>query len=300
MDLDQLSVPLKKGTQIKGKWNHQTYIIDRKLGQGARGTTYLAFHNHKRMALKISKDPSVVSKESYILKQINKVQGMKLGPYLFDVDDCLFNDGTNYAFYTMEWVQGDSVHQLLKNKFPFNLSNIAKQLLEQLHELHKLGYVYGDLKLENILLESTSQNVSLVDVGGVTKFGRSVREYSPVYDRGYWKKGSRKSEESYDLFSLAICLLQLANSGLFDSAVKRKDLAHYFSRSTIPKPFLTLLKQVTEGKYTRANQVIVAWEQAERRLKTHRHVENVSGRFKEIGILSTFVGVNGLLLWLLL
>src|SRR5699024_7897336 len=45
------------------------------------------------------------------------------------------------------------------------------------------------------------------DVGGMTKIGRSVKEYTNFYDRAYWRLGKRLAEPSYDLFAVAMVLL---------------------------------------------------------------------------------------------
>jgi len=49
----------------------------------------------------------------------------------------------------------------------------------------------------------------LVDFGGVTPFGRGVKEYTEWYDRAWWGRGSRMAEEDYDVFALAMLAIAL-------------------------------------------------------------------------------------------
>jgi serine/threonine-protein kinase len=50
----------------------------------------------------------------------------------------------------------------------------------------------------------------LVDFGGVTQKGRSVKQFTEIYDRGYWGSGSRIADEAYDLFAFAVLIMQLS------------------------------------------------------------------------------------------
>ena len=49
----------------------------------------------------------------------------------------------------------------------------------------------------------------LVDYGGATAFGKGVRQFTEIYDRGYWNAGSRTADAGYDLFSFAVLCIQL-------------------------------------------------------------------------------------------
>ena len=73
-------------------------------------------------------------------------------------------------------------------KLEYKLSNesildIGKAVLFNLEATHKAGYVYNDLKQDNLLLDFSSNNlesVHLVDFGHVTKFmGRKSQHIKP-------------------------------------------------------------------------------------------------------------------------
>ena len=193
------------GSQIIGKWDRQRYTITRLLGKGAVGAVYLVKRDDGHLiALKISDQIASISSEINVLKKLTKVQGTSPGPSLFDVDDWISPTGENYPFYTMEYVKGERLDQFIQRRGMDWISLLFAQLLSELAKLHQAGFVLGDLKLENLIVTSDPIRLRFIDVGGVTLFGRSVKEYTEFYDRGYWQCGDRKAEPKYDLFSLAM------------------------------------------------------------------------------------------------
>src|SRR5699024_10111412 len=165
---------LNPGTTIQGKWYHQTYIVKRKLGSGAIGSVYLCEHNGRKKALKISDNSASMTVEVNVLKSLAKVQGNPLGPWLFDVDDWIGPDRSTYTFYVMEYLQGESLGSFIKRYGEEWIGVFMLQLLDDLERLHQSGWVFGDLKTENILVVSPPARIRLVDVGGTTRHGRAV------------------------------------------------------------------------------------------------------------------------------
>ncbi|WP_017187479.1 serine/threonine protein kinase [Alkalibacillus haloalkaliphilus] len=246
------TVSLYKGDRIQGVWNHKQYRIERLLGEGARGSTYLASINQNLVALKISKDPAVITSESNVLRKFRKAQGVKLGPSLLDVDDGYIRQGEKYSFYVMEYVQGRILSEHFSSIGLKRLGQITSELLKALHQLHLLGFVFGDLKPDNIIIEQQTKQVRLVDVGGVTQVGRGIREYTTFYDRGYWRLGSRKADPQYDLFSLAICMIQADPSNHLKVASQNRDVLKVLAASQMVTPFQPVVKKALLGKHANA------------------------------------------------
>src|SRR5690606_7810542 len=82
-------------------------------------------------------------------------------------------------------------------------------LFRSLTRLHQSGWIFGDLKLDNLIVMTNPPRLRWVDVGGTTQKGRAIKEYTEFYDRGYWQLGTRRAEESYDLFALTMVFLHL-------------------------------------------------------------------------------------------
>lgn len=202
-------INLRPGSRIVGKWQKNVYTIIRKLGSGMVGSVYLCKRHGTYAALKISRQSLSMTKEVNVLRAINKAQDIYLGPYLFDVDDWIKNENESYSFYVMEYIKGERFTTFMRKQNPEWIGVAVIQLLNQLCNLHKLGWVFGDLKADNLIVEQKSKKVRFIDVGGTTKVGRSVKEYTEFYDRGYWGLGSRKAEPSYDLFALVMVFLTI-------------------------------------------------------------------------------------------
>lgn len=203
------------GTRLIGKWNKQSYTIVRLLGEGATGAVYLAQATGGLVAVKVGLDNMAITTEVNVLRQFSKQNNVTLGPELLDVDDVVFSQ-QSYPFYAMEYVHGQPFIAFIQGKGPEWLGLLMMQLLADLEKLHHEGWVFGDLKPDNLLITGPPNKVRWLDVGGTTLLGRSIKEYTEFYDRGYWNLGSRKAEPEYDLFSVAMIMINGAYPRRFD------------------------------------------------------------------------------------
>lgn len=251
-------VLVKRGTVIEGKWHRNRYKIIRMLGSGTVGTVYLCSHKGQFVALKISEQSMSMTAEVQVLKTLGnlKVQDSRLGPYLMDVDDWLLANGKTLSFYVMEYIKGESLQTFIHKNGTSWITVLLFQLLEQLELIHRSGYVFGDLKSENIIVTNHPPTIRLIDVGGTTKIGRSVKEYTNFYDRAYWRLGTRLAEPSYDLFAVAMVILAVFYPKKF-TRVKHNNV--YIKRKLLQikslEPYAPVLLKAIEGKYTSAKQM---------------------------------------------
>src|SRR5690625_3604464 len=109
----------------------------------------------------------------------------------------------------MEYIKWEHINEYIFKNGPEWVGVFVIQILDQLEKLHASGWVFGDLKNENLLIEHQLQFARFIDVGGTTKIGKSIREYSEFYDRAYWGLGERLAEPSYDLFALVMVFLNV-------------------------------------------------------------------------------------------
>ncbi|PKR77515.1 serine/threonine protein kinase [Halalkalibacillus sediminis] len=297
------TVHLSKKQVIVGKWHKQKYEIIQKLGEGSRGSIYLAKYNRGTVALKISAESSVVTAEVNVLKKLNNVQGVQLGPLLLDVDDMQLRPHESYSFYVMEYIDGVPVRQWLDSKGFGQIGIIGSQLLFQLYHLHLQGYVFGDLKLDNMLVERSTGKLRLLDMGGVTQKGRLVREYTSQYDRGYWGKGSRKAEESYDLFAFVVCMLHL-DSSLTIEKRKNQDISYWVQQSRRLRIFHKVFENAVNGKYSNAKEMKVDFDNAIKNQASKSRKKSPSKKVdrpnhNELWTLSSIISVHVLILYYL-
>lgn len=245
------SSEIRPGITIKGKWHQNNYLIKKKLGEGAIGSVYLCEANGKENALKISDNRSSMTVEVNVLKSLGKVQGNRLGPSLLDVDDWISPFGTNYTFYVMEYLQGEPLPSFIQRNGSEWLGVFMLQLLDDLERLHASGWVFGDLKTENLLVLHAPPRVRWIDVGGTTQIGRAIKEYTEFYDRGYWKMGSRKAEPSYDLFAFVMIFLNIYYPKRFDRGLEPEKMLYKKLHNVKPlRPYSVPLKKALQGKYS--------------------------------------------------
>jgi len=193
------------GTTVTGKWNKARYRIERPIGEGANGKVYLVSRGSSHYAMKMGFDAVDHQSEVNVLTHLSTKPGT-FQRYLVDADDFHWQ-GIDISFYVMKYVKGQQLSVFLKQRGQEWLGLVGLNLLGKLKELHAHGWVFGDIKMENILVSGYG-DVELVDFGGVTPKGRAVKQFTEIYDRGYWGAGSRTADEAYDLFSFAVLFMQ--------------------------------------------------------------------------------------------
>lgn len=243
-------INLRPGSVLRGKWHNNQYTVLSELGKGAIGSVYLCQFNGKKVALKISDKGSSVTMEVNVLKTFQKVQGNRLGPSLLDVDDWIDPRGKQYSFYVMEYLRGKQLSTFIKTNGEEWLGILMLQLLGDLESLHKEGWVFGDLKTENLIVTYPAPRIRWIDVGGTTQIGRSIKEYTEFYDRGYWNLGSRKAEPSYDLFALAMIMIQHYHPRRFErGSSPKKTLMHKLNTTPPLSKYQPIIKKALIGHY---------------------------------------------------
>jgi serine/threonine-protein kinase len=243
------------GTVILGKWHQKKYKIVKELGFGANGIVYLAEHNGTLVALKMSDNGLSIASEVNVLKSFAKVQGSSLGPSLLDVDDWQSNQG-KISFYVMEYIQGPNLLSFIAQKGKAWTVVLLLQLLNDLDLLHQNGWVFGDLKPENLIVTGPPTRIRCIDVGGTTIQGRAIKEFTEFYDRGYWGLGSRKAEPGYDLFAVGMVMINTA----YPTRFAKKTGGIVQLREAIRQkpelvPYEKVIVRALEGRYQSAKQM---------------------------------------------
>ena len=168
----------KKGTEIS---------IMKQIGEGATSIVYLALDkDNKEYAVKLYKNSESYLNEisrlrsltpsKYIVKLISYGQGhLERGYsyYTYKLFNHFDTDQVNYAIF--EYLKNSELYNyvfLLKKKFSEDISRkIFFDLLKAVETCHKSGITHGDIKLENILLNSNF-NLKLIDFG----FAKNIKD----------------------------------------------------------------------------------------------------------------------------
>lgn len=236
------------GTVVVGKWSKKKYSIVKILGYGVTGVVYLAKSDRGLVAIKISTDNTAITSEVNVLKQFRKVPGQSLGPSFIDVDDWNYL-GAPYYFYVMEYIEGESLSRFIRRAGDDFIIVFVIQLLRNLEILHNQGFIFGDLKPDNLIVQPNYQ-IRLLDVGGVTRKGRGIKEFTEFYDRGYWGVGSRKAEPSYDIFAVLMIMINLVYKKQFKKG--KVQLKKLIEEHPYLQKYKVALLPILDNKYSSA------------------------------------------------
>ncbi|QQE79424.1 hypothetical protein [Alicyclobacillus sp. SO9] len=263
---------VQQGTVFTGKWTRQSFKIAKCLGEGANGAVYLAYSQHGYGALKFCQQASDAALEWNILEQVSQVQTSFPRPIL--IDDWETASGTTY-FYVMEWVSGKPLDKSVQQLDASFYYQAVEQIALGLSALHGAGMAFCDIKPQNILVALGSVasgaarntlSVRFVDVGGVTAFGRSVRQFTPISDRAFWDLGSRRAEPGYDLCGLSLSLLlseKGVSPGLYQMSPEERQKHLKKVIRNYPYPELgRVLERTLDGKITDTQTFLSEWRSA--------------------------------------
>jgi serine/threonine protein kinase len=149
----------------------ETCVLSDVLGVGGMGRVYAAEHpTHARVAVKLlheslARDPALVAcmkQESDAGQQVCHRNVVRV------IDHGEAADGLPYV--VMEHVPGVALGALIQRDGPLPLQRIrqiAAQIFGGLAAIHRAGLVHGDMKSDNVLVESTplGDHVTIIDLG---------------------------------------------------------------------------------------------------------------------------------------
>ncbi|MGO4532553.1 protein kinase [Paenibacillus sp. 2TAF8] len=263
------------GTVITGKWNRSRYTIRKLLGRGANGVVFLVQRgeNGKHYALKMGFDPIDLQSEINVLKSFQLQRNHEalrqsgIPSYLKDVDDYAVR-GRDIPFYVMRYVRGEALHHFIRRQGTDWTLLVGLRLLQRLAQLHQAGWVFGDLKPQNVLV-SDYGHVELIDYGGVTSIGRSVKQFTEWYDRGFWNAGSRTADSTYDVFAYALLMIHILEADALKSLAADglpqlrnvNQLVLLVEKSERLSPFRGWIIEALQGRFKNADHAAKSWKE---------------------------------------
>ena len=188
------------------------YELLQMIGAGGFGRVYRVrdLHLEREVALKVlhphfTADPAVVERfrrEAQLAARLNH-------PNIVDIYDIAGRSGL--LWYTMEFVDGPNLAQLVEKDGPIPIEALLRLMREGLTALglaHSLGLVHRDIKPENLLLERSGR-LRITDFGlalalrGQGKFGGATSQSgTPQFAAPEQLLGERVDQRA-DLYSLA-------------------------------------------------------------------------------------------------
>lgn len=240
---------LQPGVFVTGKWTGIQLRIEKSLGRGANGEVYLVRSDQGFAAMKVANRAQDIALEWGVLAAIQPTPLFFPKPIFIDDD----SSGKPLYFYVMEWIPGQSLDIVMKKHQEATLYEVMFQILSGLSHLHQAGYAFCDVKAQNVLVsERQGVQVKFVDAGGVTQFGRSVRQFTPFSDRAFWGIGTRRAEASYDVMAFALMMIHIFATPPPEIATWGIDQRQRWLRKSVKafpeQAYQPLLEQILSGK----------------------------------------------------
>ena len=199
------------------------YKIERVLGQGGFGITYLARNTVFDVDVAIKeffmkdengRDGTIVTMPNTTKSELFQGQKEKFkkeakrmfaikNEHIIAVHDLFEENGT--AYYVMDYVDGENLNERLKRTgqpmSEAEVNKILPQILDALQTVHNAGIWHLDLKPANILVDKLG-NVKLIDFGASkqmnTQKGGATTSTAISYTNGYAPR--EQMEQNYDKF----------------------------------------------------------------------------------------------------
>ena len=207
----------------KGDVIADRYEIRRQLGRGGMGVVYLAHDRttDQTIALKTLL-PQYVSNKRAVQRFMREVQaiGQLNHPCIVKIFD--IQDTGDTIFYTMEYVEGQSLRSLMRKRRQFGMGStvrILSLLCHALEHAHKFT-IHRDISPENIIVTAEG-NIRLLDFGlakvlnadsAFTRIGVSLGKIQ--YGAPEQRADAANVDHRADLYSLGVMFYEMLSGQL--------------------------------------------------------------------------------------
>lgn len=219
-----------KGKQLQG----DQYIIEKVLGRGGFGITYLATTSTGQLvAIKTVNKMKQHSHDFDRCQEKFENEARRLQqcrhPHIVSVHD-LFLEGLLWCM-VMEYIPGETLASYVDKQGILSETealHYIRQIGEALIEVHKNGLLHRDVKPDNIMLRSDSSEAVLIDFGAAREFTYNhTQTHTDVLSRGfapYEQHLKRHKRGEYtDVYATAATLYFMVTKKVPPNALDRKE-----------------------------------------------------------------------------
>ncbi len=251
------------------------YVIDKVLGQGGFGITYLARDEnlHQPVAIKEYLPRDLAGRQHD--DSVQPLSGEQGAQFLWGLERFISEARTlarfrhpnivrvltvfeenNTAYMVMEYEQGQGLHEILRERKTLQqkeLEGILMPLLDGLEKVHVAGFIHRDIKPANIFIRGNGSPV-LLDFGSARQaLGEQTRTLTSLVSPGYapfeqyTTKGEEKQGPWTDIYGLGATLYRAVTGRSPCDAVDRSEaLLHTEHDDYVP------CLEIGKGKYSDA------------------------------------------------
>ena len=214
-----------KMPEIHGRWKHRLrnqFALGEMLGEGAFAKVYKVqdYKNGKIYACKQSTDIAVLCKEYCLGRELEH----PLFPRMYD-----FWQEDGMGFLLMEYVPGNTIKELLRNRGAFSVrqtTRVGMELAGGLLYLHerKVPCLFRDVKPDNILIRQDGR-VKLLDLGCVCTIGAGEKSLagSPGYAAPEQLHSGMRQDVTCDVYGVAKTMEEMLAGGRQKGKEKRRE-----------------------------------------------------------------------------
>ena len=166
---------------LSGSKDINDFELDTVMGKGMLGFVFSATHRKSghKCAIKVmpKKNIIAVSEESHVMEEKNCLLSLKDSPFIVQLYSA-FQDA-KALYLSLELCQGDMFELFNAIGLPSigQTKVYASQVLLGLESIHEKGYIYRDIKPENLLIRSNG-SIAISDFGFAKKLGDNERAFT--------------------------------------------------------------------------------------------------------------------------
>lgn len=158
------------------------YKFGKRISSGTFGVIYAGCDTHTGRAVAIKMASSKSSAAKQLQNEYKIYKSLKLAPEIYDIRTL----PTGQMVMVMELL-GASLDKQIKDGKRFTISQIgfiARNMIQEVKQLHEVGYIHRDIKPQNILWKQGNKRLHLIDYGLTMRWRhpRSEEPYEPEFD----------------------------------------------------------------------------------------------------------------------
>ncbi|KAG1177929.1 hypothetical protein G6F70_001056 [Rhizopus microsporus] len=188
------------------------YIRSKRIGQGASGSVYLAYHMSTDTKVAIKRMD--LSKQSRLDLIVNEIMIMKESHHKNIVNFLNAYLVQNDLWVVMEYMEGGPLTDVIENNTMTEqqIATVCYETAKGLEHLHSQKIIHRDIKSDNVLLNFQGQ-VKISDFGYCAKLTDQKNKRATMVGTPYWMAPEVVKQKEYgakvDIWSLGIMAIEM-------------------------------------------------------------------------------------------